>query len=189
MHENKAWAGELMRLLVITLILPGFLCCVPFRTVEKSPPAPEPPPELPADFAAELRKLEDSLANAPSAKHEIHVKIFDLAVHIKNPGPDYEKALHHLLLALESGHGLKDSLHYLSWRRVLQELEQTRKKSDSLLNVSARLSRTNRAVSGRSNDQKRQIDSLTAKIKSQREIVNKLRKLDLQMEQKRRRIQ
>lgn len=146
---------------------------------------------------AEPDSIDTTLADSADTaltKEKIMINLFELSIHRSNPDPDYHKA--YAYAALLYNMKTKARLYYLNWGRVLSnhfklttEKDSLIQENDSLLMEIENNSKTSTSLRYTLQKHSKQIDSLSVLIKEQNETIEKLKKLDLMMEQQRSKIQ
>jgi hypothetical protein len=124
---------------------------------------------------------------------EIRRRLFELSIHHANPDYDLDKISNYALLLSRCGG--PDSLRYLDWSRAANEQKALVRKRDSLataitdiLEGEKKEFRTVEKLKKEIRTYLQQIDSLAAVITVQKETIAKLQRLDVMMEQQRKKI-
>lgn len=130
----------------------------------------------PDNFKEEIQSLneEAKFASNDSERAQIHLKMAALYSHYKNPNPDYSHALKELneYITLDPEGGKRTEIQ--NWIAVLQTLKRERKTKESFgLN--------NRKL-------KSEIDRLENEKKLMEETIEKLKHLDIRLEEKRKQV-
>ena len=124
---------------------------------------------------------------------EIRRRLFELSIHHAAADYDLDKISAYAFLLRSSGG--PDSLRYLNWDRAAHEQKTLVRKRDSLTAAIAGIfenekkeSKSLEKLKKEIRGYQKQLDSLHAVINLQRESIAKLQKIDLLMEQQRRKI-
>ncbi len=140
---------------------------------------------------------DPAVAEMPSGL-DIRRRLFELSIHHANPECNLDRILGYAsLLYLRGG---PDTINYLNWSRAIKEQKALLRERDSLEAAFGDFSATSeekdkkesRSVENLKKEIKtylQQRDSLTAVIATQQEMIMKLQKLDVMMEQQRSKIQ
>jgi hypothetical protein len=140
---------------------------------------------FPAGAAADS---SDSTAQKKPTALDIWQRLFELSVHHANPAYNLDTILS--LATFLSGRSGPDSLRYLDWIRIVREQKTLFAARDSLDAVLAeQKKKESTSVESLRRDLKnglRQRDSLSAVILRQQEKIENLQKIDVLMEQQRR---
>jgi hypothetical protein len=135
----------------------------------------------------------DTTAAKKLSGPEIRRRLFELSIHYANPDYDLDKiSTYAQSLSRLSG---PDSLRYLDWGRAANEQKALVRKRDSLATALCDIfegekkeSRTVERLKKEIKAYSQQLDSLNAVIAAQGETIAKLQKVDIMMEQQRRKI-
>jgi len=128
----------------------------------------------PEDFGAEITGLEGKLIafGTPEQKAPIHLRLAALHSHYLNPAPDYAEALKHLRAYFSVYPQKAEDPGLMSWLKVLEKLDATRE-------TLREAERKNEMVEA----EKRR---LVQQAESMQETIERLKRLDIRLEQKRR---
>ncbi|MFZ5564348.1 MAG: hypothetical protein ACOZBW_09865 [Thermodesulfobacteriota bacterium] len=137
-----------------------------------SRPQPYPAMEKKA-FAGEIARLERELSRAttPGTKGRILIQMVMLYTHPDNPSPDYKKALS----CMEEYVRLRQSVDARYMLSLLGQLDACMAKSGTLGQENRKL--------------KQQVDALEKENRDHEAVIEKLKRLDIQLERKRKNMQ
>jgi hypothetical protein len=135
----------------------------------------------------------DTVAAKKFSGLEIRKRLFELSIHHANSDYNFDRIFEYVSFLFQ--HGGPDSLRYLNWGRVVREQKTLLSERDSLEAVISALSNGDKKDSISVGNLKKEIkvymkqcDSLTTVITTQQEMILKLQKLDVMMEQQRNKI-
>ncbi len=135
--------------------------------------------------------MTDSTAAQTLSAVDIRRRLFELSIHCANPDYDFDKICKYASFLCR--HGGPDSLRYLNWGRAVREQKALLRERDSLETaISKEEKKESRSMENLKKEIKgylKQRDSLNAVITAQQEMIMKLQKLDVMMEQQRSKIQ
>ncbi len=209
-RKNKGVRRAESLLLILFCISMAFYCCMPRPVLQA--PDPEPPEQRdeelvlppPESFAEEVTTLEirimmndtapavaDSLDTVPhnATKTDLMAKLFDLYTHVNNPNPEYAKAITLADSILQRKGGRQSALIFLNWKRILAGYLQVSASRDSLEKEMFEASKKAGTLQGFSQKKLKQIDSLTIIIGQQKQALDRLKEVDVNIEQQRRKIE
>lgn len=130
----------------------------------------------PDNFKGEIQSLNEhaKTTSNDSERAKIHLKLAALYSHYKNPNPDYSRALKELeeYIALNPEGGKRTEVQ--NWLAVLHTLKRERKTKE-------RLELNNRKL-------KSEIDRVENEKKLMEETIEKLKHLDIRLEEKRKQV-
>lgn len=189
-------------LLILLCISMVFYYCVP-KTIHQ-PPVQEqdirdeeiwmPPPE---SFTEEVTTLEIKLMMNDTApgkidsldtvitKKDLMTRLFDLYIHVNNPNPEYAKAITLADSIIQRKGNKHSTLYFMNWKRILADYLQLTASKESLEKEMQEALKKAGTLQGFSQKKIKQIDSLTAIIEQQKQALDKLKELDIKIEQQR----
>lgn len=200
----------LERIILVAII---FLQCVPSKINNKPvlPPKSKTKSVMlhPGEFKEKITQLEIKLMlhdtvsyhadtiKTVLTKEKIMNILFNLYIHTNNPEPDYAKALSLADSLAKMQKNEKKLLQYRNWERILKQYLALETIKDSLEQNITELDKTNKTLRYSSRKKSKQvdslsvvvIDSLSAVIKKQKDTINKLKELDMNIERQRSKMQ
>jgi hypothetical protein len=137
----------------------------------------------PDNFKREIQSLNEQkkITSSDTEKAQIHLKLAALYSHYKNPNTDYSRALKELreYITLDPEGGKRTEIQ--NWLAILQTLKRERKTKESFgLN-----NRKLKSEVTRLEKLKSEIDRLENEKKLMKETIEKLKHLDIRLEEKR----
>jgi hypothetical protein len=130
----------------------------------------------PDNFKREIQSLngQKKITSKDSERAQIHLNLAALHSHYKNPNPDYSRALKELkeYITLDPEGGKRTDIQ--NWLAILQTLKRERKTKESFGLNNKKL--------------KSEIDRLENEKKLMEETIEKLKHLDIRLEEKRRQV-
>ncbi len=188
---------------LITSVLLGtalLVSCVPTKLKQKPVVKPVAEPDSLVLLAPDVVKekitqleLMLMLKDTTLSKEDVLPKLFNLLVHVNNPEPDYRKAASLADSLAATTRARRYLLYYQSWGAVLRKHQALTGEKDSLETVIKEINTKNQSLRYATRKRTKQIDSLsqyisdslTVIIREQKEKIEKLQELDLQMEKQR----
>ncbi len=210
---NKFRHSMFTPLLLLLLFVPIFLGCAPRTVVVKKQPNLS---EVYYGYSGKkildeihrLERLIDGIdimvpdsGDSTLSTEEIVQRLFELSIHRNNPVPDYAKAYTYAERLYKSR--VKKKLYYLNWGRMLKSYASLSTAKDSLEFEIHKISENTQSLRYYSKNKSRRISNLATTIEDQektieeqkeiiaqqKETIEKLKKLDIMMEQQRSRIE
>jgi len=166
---------------LLALLLIGFIlvnCTLPYGERRKEIPFyPIPSSENFPEEIAHLESIVEKSADS-SVRSGAHLKLAWLYSHHKNPSSDYSRSLKELeaYISLDLERGKTDEIQ--TWLKVLQSLEKAEEKSRKLRKHVELLQKENQVIE----ENRKQLLKENQKLK---ETIEKLKNLDLWLEEKR----
>jgi hypothetical protein len=137
----------------------------------------------PDNFKREIQSLNEQtkITSNDSEKAQIHLKLAALYSHYKNPNPDYSRALSELeeYITLDPEGGKRTDIQ--NWLAILQRLKRE-------MQTIKRERKTKESFGLNNRKLKSEIDRLENEKRLMKETIEKLKHLDIRLEEKRKQV-